>query len=105
MSPIEPAPSAAAAATSAVRASDAACNSGCAAIESFGGTPQGAWVAANAWRFGFIVRYEDGYTPITGYEWEAWHLRYIGPELAQVYHDGGFYTLEDFFGLPAAPTY
>lgn len=82
-----------------------ACNSGCAAIESFGGTPQSAWVAANAWRFGFIVRYEDGYTPITGYEWEAWHLRYIGPELAQVYHDGGFHTLEDFFGLPAAPTY
>ena len=83
----------------------AACDGGCAAIESFGGTPQGAWVAANAWRFGFVVRYEDGYTPITGYEWEPWHLRYIGPELAQVYHDGGFHTLEDFFGLPAAPTY
>jgi hypothetical protein len=68
-------------------------------------TAQGAWVAANAWRFGFIVRYEDGQTAITGYEAEPWHLRYIGPELAQVYHDGGFHTLEDFFGLPAAPGY
>ena len=83
----------------------AACDSGCGAIESFGGTRQGAWVAENAWRFGFIVRYEDGYTQITGYQAEPWHLRYIGPELAKAYHDGGFHTLEDFFGLPAAPDY
>ena len=83
----------------------AACDSGCGAIESFGGTPQGAWVAANSWRFGFIVRYEAGYTDVSGYEAEPWHLRYIGPELAKAYHDGGFHTLEDFFGLPAAPDY
>ena len=83
----------------------AACDSGCGAIESFGGTRQGAWVAANAWRFGYIVRYESGYTDITGYEAEPWHLRYIGPELAKAYHDGGFHALEDFFGLPAAPGY
>ena len=83
----------------------AACDNGCGAIESFGGTAQGAWTAANAWRFGFIVRYEPGQTAITGYEAEAWHLRYIGPDLAKAYHDGGYHTLEEFFGLPAAPGY
>lgn len=83
----------------------AACDNGCGTIESFGGTPQGAWTAANAWRFGFIVRYEPGQTAITGYEAEAWHLRYIGPDLAKAYHDGGYHTLEEFFGLPAAPGY
>lgn len=83
----------------------AACDSGCGAIEVFGGTRQGGWVAENAWRFGYIVRYESGYTNITGYEAEPWHLRYIGTELATAYHDGGFHTLEDFFGLPAAPDY
>ena len=83
----------------------AACDGGCGAIESFGGTAQGAWVAANAWRFGFVVRYEEGQTAITGYQAEPWHLRYIGLELAQVYHDGGFHTLEGFFGLPPAPDY
>lgn len=83
----------------------AACNGGCGAIEAFGATRQGAWVAANAWRFGFIVRYESGYTDITGYQAEPWHLRYIGPELAKAYHEGGFHTLEEFFGLPAAPDY
>lgn len=82
-----------------------ACARGCGGIEAFGGTPQADWVAENAWRFGFIIRYEDGQTDVTGYEWEPWHVRYLGVELAAAYHDGGFRTLEDFFGLPAAPDY
>lgn len=82
-----------------------ACGGGCGSIDAFGGTAQGQWVAENAWRFGFIVRYEEGYTHITGYMPEPWHLRYIGPELAAAYHAGGFRTLEDFFGLPPAPDY
>ena len=60
---------------------------------------------AHAWEFGWIIRYEDGYTPVTGYSPEPWHLRYIGPELAAAYHDGGWHTLEEFFGLAAAPGY
>ncbi len=82
-----------------------ACSRGCGTLEQFGGTPQATWLAANAWRFGFIVRYEQGMTAVTGYDWEPWHLRYIGVELAQAYHDGGHHSLEQFFGLPAAPGY
>ena len=67
--------------------------------------PQGQWIVAHGWEYGWITRYEDGYTPVTGYSPEPWHLRYIGPELARAYHDGGWHTLEEFFGLPAAPTY
>ncbi|MFT4259396.1 M15 family metallopeptidase [Microbacterium sp.] len=77
----------------------------CGAIESFGATPQGAWVAEHAWEYGFIVRYESGETAISGYMPEPWHVRYIGRELAAAYHSGGFHTLEEFFGLPAAPDY
>ena len=79
--------------------------SGCAAEQCWGNTPQAAWVAENAWRFGFIVRYPQGKTDVTGYEWEPWHLRYVGPELATRMRDTGFTTMEEFFGLPAAPTY
>lgn len=61
--------------------------------------------ARHAWEYGFITRYTEGRTDVTGYEPEAWHLRYIGPELAKAYHDGGYTTLEEFFGLPPAPTY
>lgn len=82
-----------------------ACSNGCGEIGSFGGTAESDWIAAHAWEHGFIVRYEAGTTPVTGYEPEPWHLRYIGPALASAYHEGGFHTLEEFFGLPAAPDY
>lgn len=82
-----------------------ACDPGCGSHRRFGPTPQGQWTAENSWRFGWIVRYEEGYTDITGYSPEPWHLRYIGEELAEAYHEGGYRTLEDFFGLPPAPTY
>ncbi|KZE89557.1 putative carboxypeptidase YodJ [Microbacterium sp. TNHR37B] len=78
---------------------------GCGSHDDFRGTPQARWLAENAWRFGFIVRYEQDRTETTGYAWEPWHLRYIGTDLARAYRDGGFSTLEEFFGLPAAPTY
>lgn len=78
---------------------------GCSGLDAFGDTAQGRWVAENAWRYGFIVRYEDGQTRTTGYLAEPWHLRYIGPELAAAYRDGGFHCLEEFFSLPHAPDY
>ncbi len=83
----------------------AACARGCGAIEDFGGTGQSDWVAEHAWEYGFIVRYEEGTTGITGYDPEPWHLRYVGRKIARAYQEGGFRTLEEFFGLPAAPGY
>lgn len=82
-----------------------ACDGGCGSHDGFKGTRQAEWLVDNAWRFGFIIRYEDGATPTTGYSWEPWHLRYIGTALAEAYRDGDYATLEDFFGLPAAPDY
>jgi zinc D-Ala-D-Ala carboxypeptidase len=77
----------------------------CSLDQCFADTPQGQFLATNAWQYGFIVRYPDGYTPITGYEYEPWHMRYVGVELATEMHDTGVMTLEEFFGLPAAPDY
>jgi len=82
-----------------------ACAETCGTLDELAATAQGQWIVAHAWEYGWITRYEDGYTPVTGYVPEPWHLRYIGPELARAYHDGGWHTLEEFFGLPAAPTY
>ncbi|RED00019.1 D-alanyl-D-alanine carboxypeptidase [Microbacterium sp. AG157] len=81
------------------------CNGSCRTLDDVAGSPQGAWVREHAWEYGFITRYAEGRESVSGYEPEAWHLRYIGPELARAYHEGGFTTLEEFFGLPAAPTY
>jgi len=71
----------------------------------FGDTPQGIWLATNAYKWGFILRYPKDLTPVTGFEYEPWHFRYVGVELATEMHDTGVQTLEQFFGLPAAPDY
>ena len=77
----------------------------CAVEMCFRDTPEAAWLAANSWKYGFIVRYPEGKTEITGYEYEPYHFRYVGIELATQMHDTGIQTLEEFFGLPAAPNY
>lgn len=54
--------------------------------ECFGRSAEGKWVAANAHKYGFIIRYPEGGTPVTGYAWEPWHLRYVGPRAAWMMH-------------------
>jgi zinc D-Ala-D-Ala carboxypeptidase len=77
----------------------------CALDQCFADTPEGQWLAANSWKWGFVLRYPLGETEVTGYEFEPWHFRYVGVELATEMHETGAATMEAFFGLPAAPTY
>lgn len=71
----------------------------------FADTPEGKWLAANAYKYGFIIRYPVTKVPVTGYEYEPWHVRYVGPELATEMHRKSIQTLEEYFELPAAPDY
>ncbi|WP_318244860.1 M15 family metallopeptidase [Microbacterium pullorum] len=81
------------------------CDPACGTLDDLAGTPADAWIREHAWEYGWIVRYEEGYTAITGYAHEPWHLRYIGADLARAYREGGFHSLEEFFELPPAPDY
>lgn len=76
----------------------------CELEECFGDTPEGKWLASNAPKYGFIIRYEKGNRLLTGYEYEPWHVRYIGEELASKINSSG-QTLEQHFKLPARPDY
>ncbi|HEU4756623.1 MAG TPA: D-alanyl-D-alanine carboxypeptidase family protein, partial [Agromyces sp.] len=58
-----------------------------------------------AHRFGFILRYPADKQAVTGYQFEPWHFRYVGVDLAEEMRATGVTTLEEFFGLPAAPAY
>ncbi len=79
-------------------------NGACDLEACFGDTPAGKWLAKNAHTFGFIIRYPEGKQDIVGYQYEPWHLRYVGTELAaEIYRSGQ--TMEEFFGLDPAPTY
>ncbi len=51
--------------------------------QTFEATPEAQWLAANAYRFGFLLRYPKGKEWITGYDFEPWHYRYLGKELAE----------------------
>lgn len=43
------------------------------------------WIANNAHKYGFIVRYPEGKESITGYSYEPWHLRYVGALAEDIY--------------------
>ncbi len=53
------------------------------------------WLADNAWRYGFILRYPRGKTDVTGNAYESWHYRYVGAEAAKAMHESG-QTLEEY---------
>ena len=68
------------------------------ASSSFGDTTAGKWVAANAHRYGFILRYPKGKESITGYMHESWHFRYVGKSIAEDIYSRNI-TLEEYLGL------
>ncbi len=72
---------------------------GCGIEDCFGNTAEGKWVAANAYKFGFIVRYPESKDQITGYRYEPWHIRYVGKELASEMKKTNVQTLEEFFDI------
>lgn len=68
-------------------------------------TIEGKWLAANAYKYGFLVRYTEDKESVTGYDYEPWHIRYIGTSLATEMHDKNIQTLEEFFGVAGGTSY
>ncbi len=64
--------------------------------QDFGEVEEGIWIKENAHKHGFIIRYLQGKEEITGYEYEPWHLRYVGVDAATYIFENGL-TLEEFF--------
>ncbi len=76
----------------------------CEVEQCFGETPEGQWLSQNSYKFGFIIRYQKDTQALTGYEYEPWHIRFVGQTLAsQIYQSNQ--TLEQFFGLPTYAGY
>ncbi|MHC6221815.1 M15 family metallopeptidase [Arthrobacter sp. MMS24-S77] len=71
----------------------------------FAEQPAAVWAKANAFKYGFVVRYPWMLHEITGYYYESWHLRFVGVEAATDMANRGIATLEEYFGLEAAPGY
>ncbi len=70
-------------------------------VQEFGQTREGRWLEENAPSFGFIIRYPEGMESITGYEYEPWHLRFVGVGAAADIAQRGV-TLEEYLTKPEA---
>lgn len=57
---------------------------------TFKGTGTYKWIRKNAWRYGFIVRYQEQKKEITGINYEPWHYRYVGLPHAAIIQQKGF---------------
>lgn len=64
--------------------------------EKFKNTKEGKWLANNAHKYGFILRYPKGKEKLTGYQYEPWHFRYVGVKYAEIIYKNNW-TLEEFF--------
>ena len=58
-------------------------------------TPEQKWLMENSYKYGFILRYPEGKTEITGIQYEPWHYRYVGKEAAKEIKEKGI-TLEEY---------
>lgn len=68
--------------------------------DSFANTAEAKWLAAHAHEYGFIIRYPKGQEDITGYQYEPWHLRYLGKDTAKAVYESGL-CLEKYLGIPS----
>ncbi|CAN7681004.1 M15 family metallopeptidase [Paenibacillus sp. LjRoot153] len=71
-------------------------NGKCAAADCFGGTKEAVWLEKHANEYGFIIRYPQGKAAITGYQYEPWHLRYVGADIAKEIQSKNL-TMEEYY--------
>lgn len=71
----------------------------------FGDSAEGKWLAVNAYTYGFILRYPEADTAVTGYQYEPWHFRYVGTELSNEMYKRDVKTLEGFFDIKGGTEY
>ena len=65
---------------------------------SFINTKEAKWLEKNCWKYGFIIRYPKGKENITGYQYEPWHIRYVGTSLAKTLTENKL-TIEEFYSI------
>ena len=53
------------------------------------------WLANNAYKYGFILRYPKNKEDVTGYSYEPWHFRFVGRESATYIMTNNL-TLEEY---------
>lgn len=66
-------------------------------LDDFVNTEEFTWLSENAWKYGFILRYPENRTDVTGYIYESWHYTYVGQKAAKIMHEQGIETFEEYY--------
>lgn len=64
-------------------------------------TPVQQWLIAHSWEYGFVLRYPNDKSSVTGIIYEPWHYRYVGKDAARDMHEGGL-CLEEYLQADGA---
>lgn len=63
--------------------------------KNFNNSAEADWISKNCYKYGFILRYPKDKIDITGYQYESWHIRYVGEDAAKKMHDSNL-CLEEY---------
>ena len=74
-------------------------------VQEFENTKEGKFLAKNAHKYGFILRYPKNKTYMTGYAFEPWHLRYVGVEAATIIYENNLVFEEYLLKYTEIPTH
>lgn len=66
--------------------------------DTFTSTNVYTWLLENSYKYGFILRYPKGKELITGYDFEPWHYRYVGVEVATYLQNVGI-TFDEYYSF------
>ncbi len=72
--------------------------------QAWAATPEGQWIAGNAHRFGWVLSYPSGAETETCYDYEPWHLRYLGRARAAELVESGLTLREFLYRVEASST-
>lgn len=65
-------------------------------FDDFAESEEYQWLLKNSYKYGFILRYPEGKEDITGYNFEAWHFRYVGKDMAKKIYNSGL-TFDEYY--------
>lgn len=67
-------------------------------MSDFKNTKEYEWLISNSYKYGFVLRYPENKTHLTGYAFESWHYRYLGEEIAKKVFDEGI-TYDEYYAF------
>ncbi len=68
-------------------------------VNIFANSKEYTWMQDNAYRYGFVLRFDKRYEDLTGFRSEPWHYRYVGKDIAKYIYEHNNMALEEYYAI------